>query len=122
MEDQARLFADLPEPAEVKYLTDVINERAHPKATQGEPLEQAWLDGDLARLGPALVGQMKQQNPALYQALLKRRNEAWSDAISRELAVGPKVELVNVGALHLVGDDSLPALLKARGYTVERVQ
>jgi hypothetical protein len=122
MEDQARLFADLPEPAEVKYLTDVINEGAHPKAQQGEPLEQAWLDGDLARLGPALVGQMKQENPTLYQALLKRRNEAWSDAIARELAVGPKVELVNVGALHLVGDDSLPALLKARGYDVQRVQ
>jgi uncharacterized protein len=121
LEDQARLFADLPETAEVKYLTDVINERAHPK-DRDEPLEQAWLDGDLARLGPALVDGMRKANPALYQALLKRRNEAWSDAIARELAVGPKVELVNVGALHLVGDDSLPALLKARGYTVERVQ
>lgn len=121
LEDQARLFADLPETAEVKYLTDVIDERAHPKG-RSEPLEQAWLDGDLARLGPGLVGQMKAENPALYQALLKRRNEAWSDAIARELAAGPKVELVNVGALHLVGDDSLPALLKARGYVVERVQ
>jgi uncharacterized protein YbaP (TraB family) len=120
LEDQARLFADLPEPAEVKYLADVLKERTRP--THGEPLEQAWLDGDLARLGPALVGEMKKENPALYQALLKRRNEAWSETIARELALGPKVELVNVGALHLMGDDGLPALLKARGYTVERVQ
>jgi hypothetical protein len=120
LEDQARLFADLPEPAEVKYLADVLKERTHP--TRGEPLEQAWLDGDLARLGPALVGEMKKENPALYQALLKRRNEAWSDAIARELAIGPRVELVNVGALHMMGDDGLPALLTARGYTVERVQ
>jgi len=124
LEDQAHLFADLPEPAEVQYLSDVIKERAQPRRrlTRPEPLEQAWLDGDLARLGPALVGEMKTNNPALYQALLKGRNERWAEQLARELALGPKVELVNVGALHMVGDDGLPALLKARGYTVERLQ
>lgn len=125
LEDQARLFADLPEPAEVQYLTDVIKERSQPPRrglVRQEPMEQAWMDGDLAKLGSAMVGQMKAQNPALYQALLKRRNELWAERLVKELAVGPKVELVNVGALHMLGDDGLPALLKARGYTVERVQ
>jgi uncharacterized protein YbaP (TraB family) len=125
LEDQARLFADLPEPSEVRYLADVIRERsrpAHRSLARQEPMEQAWLDGDLARLGPGLAGEMKANNPALYQALLKRRNERWAETLERELAVGPKIELVNVGALHLVGDDGLPALMKARGYSVERIQ
>jgi len=41
--------------------------------------------------------------------------------LAKELA-GQETELVNVGALHMVGDDGLPALLKAKGLTDERVQ
>jgi uncharacterized protein YbaP (TraB family) len=124
LQDQALIFANLPEASELRYLADVIRQRSGAGAggKRPEPLQQAWLDGDLARLGPALVGEMKARNPALYDALLKRRNEAWADRIARELAIGDAVELVNVGALHMVGDDGLPALLAARGFQVERVQ
>ena len=84
-------------------------------------LEGQWLAGDLARLGPGLVGEMARDNPGLYDALLKRRNLAWADRLSTEMA-GAHVELVNVGALHMVGPDGLPALLAARGFKVERIQ
>jgi uncharacterized protein YbaP (TraB family) len=77
--------------------------------------------GDLARLGPELVGEMRAESPAFYEAVLRRRNLAWADALTQEMA-GGGVELVNVGALHMVGADGLPALMKARGFTVERVQ
>jgi uncharacterized protein len=132
LEDQARMFASLPEPAEVKYLADVIHER-HP-ARRGRlnlrlsltpsaaSLERAWLAGDLARLGPGLVGEMAHDNPALYDVLLKRRNLAWADKLTAEMAQTPGVELVNVGALHMVGPDGLPALLAAHGFKVERIQ
>jgi uncharacterized protein YbaP (TraB family) len=127
LEDQARMFASLPEPAEVQYLTDVIHERrAPPRRLTLNPgastLEHEWLAGDLARLGPGLVGELAHQNPGLYEALLKRRNLAWADKLAAELAQGSGVELVNVGALHMVGPDGLPALLAARGFKVERVQ
>lgn len=126
LEDQARMFAGLPEPAEVRYLADVIHERAAtsraaPPAVEPVNLEAAWLSGDLARLGPGLVGGLKADNPAFYDALLKRRNLAWAETLAETLQ-GSGVDLVNVGALHLIGEDGLPALLAGRGFAVERIQ
>jgi len=67
------------------------------------------------------VGELAHDNPSLYDVLLKRRNLAWADKLAAEMT-GSGVELVNVGALHMVGPDGLPALLAARGFKVERVQ
>ena len=132
LEDQARMFASLPEPAELQYLTAVIHERRPAGARRlrlglnlspsPASLEQAWLAGDLARLGPTLVTELAHDNPALYDVLLKRRNRAWADKLSAEMGHASGVELVNVGALHMVGKDGLPALLAERGFKVERVQ
>ena len=125
LEDQARLFAGLSEPVELRYLSEVIRERGAPRRLTLHPgegsLEQAWLAGDMGRLGPRLIGDMRAENPDFYEALLTRRNLAWADTLTREMA-GGGVELVNVGALHMVGADGLPALMAARGFTVERVQ
>lgn len=125
LEDQARLFAELPERAELRYLSDVIRERKGARriffGRRPPTLQEAWLAGDLERLGPQLVGKLREDNPALYDALLKRRNFAWTDTLATEMA-GSGVELVNVGALHMVGPHGLPALLRARGFHVERVQ
>ena len=124
LEQQAHIFADLPEESEVRYLTSILDERSHPRVSLAptESLQQAWLDADLAKLGPALVDEMRRKNPPLYEALLKRRNLAWAAELTNELQTGSGVELVNVGALHMVGDEGLPALLKARGFDVQRVQ
>src|SRR5262249_21626061 len=71
LEDQARMFAGLPEPAEVAYLADVIHERARPpRRVSLQPsaggLQAQWLAGDLAQLGPALVRDLGHDNPSLY--------------------------------------------------------
>lgn len=121
LEDQARMFAGLPEPVEVQYLNGVVRDRRRPArvAEGGVPLETAWLAGDLDRLG--LVEALASDNPAFHDMLITRRNTAWAEALAREMA-GAGVQLVNVGALHLIGEAGLPALMKARGYTVERIQ
>ena len=123
LEDQARMFASLPRGSEVHYLANVIHERSRgprPRlASQPASLEATWLAG---RLGSAEVAAMKADNIAFYEALLKDRNLTWADTLAAEMARSSGVELVNVGALHMLGEDGLPALLKARGFRVERVQ
>jgi uncharacterized protein YbaP (TraB family) len=120
LEQQIQLFAALPEEVEVQYLDDVASETLTPPRN-GVALQKAWLRGDMAKLGPLVVDVMKRDRPALYDALLKRRNEAWAQALTAEMDK-PGVELVAVGALHMAGDDGLPALMAARGFQVRRVQ
>lgn len=121
MEDQVRMFAGLAPEVELQYLTDVIAERRGSRPARKGSHAQAWLRGDGARLGEAVVADLRVQSPAFYDALLKRRNQAWAEALAAQMA-GDGVQLVNVGALHLLGDDGLPALMKARGFEVERIQ
>ncbi|HEX6866697.1 MAG TPA: TraB/GumN family protein [Caulobacteraceae bacterium] len=118
LEDQIRGFAELPEEAEVAYLVEVIDDQTRPPA---RGLGQAWAEGDLDGLGEEMVEDMRRTNPGLYDMLLRRRNEAWARELTVEMR-GNGVELVNVGALHMIGPDGLPALMRARGYRVERVQ
>ena len=58
--------------------------------------------------------------PGLYDTLVLTRNRSWVPALERMLADGQR-HLVVVGALHLVGDDSVIELSRARGHAVERV-
>ncbi len=120
-EQQLRIFADLPEQAELAYLDDVAREQVTPPR-DGVVLERAWLKGDVKRLDSHLVAPMKADRPALYEALLHRRNLAWADRLDAEMRQEKGTELVVVGALHMAGEEGLPALMKARGYTVRRVQ
>jgi uncharacterized protein YbaP (TraB family) len=120
IEDQMRFLAELPQEVEVEYLEDVIDGQVKP-ASDSRTLQQAWEEGNLDLMAKWLVDDMRRNRPRLYDVMLKSRNEAWARALTVEMR-GNGVELVNVGALHMIGKDGLPALLKARGFEVERVQ
>lgn len=79
----------------------------------------AWTRGDVDALNATVV-QPIAKYPEAYSALLVERNTRWVETLTAELA-GSGVDFVAVGAGHLVGADSVVALLQARGFVVERV-
>jgi uncharacterized protein YbaP (TraB family) len=120
LEQQIRFFADLPPQVEAAFLDQTIDEQSTADA-EAKGMEAAWMSGELNQLGLLMVGEMKTKYPELYDALIRRRNRAFAEALAGEMT-GSNVEMVNVGALHMVGEDGLPALLAARGFKVTRLQ
>lgn len=79
---------------------------------------EAWRTGDTVQLEKLSIADLK-RFPSAYEALLVRRNRNWVPQIEAFLKSGQNYFVV-VGAAHLVGDDSVVAMLRKRGYTVER--
>ena len=81
-------------------------------------LKAAWRTGDTQALEALGLVPMQQDFPALYKSLVLNRNLAWLPKIEAMLAT-PEVELILVGALHLVGEDGLLEQLSRRGYNIQ---
>ena len=81
-------------------------------------LKSAWRSGDEEAMKNIILQEMVDDYPQLYQSLLVSRNNNWFPAIEAFLD-NDDVELLLVGALHLVGDDGLLQLLRNQGYEVE---
>lgn len=89
--------------------------------TSVAPLVTAWRAGDLAALERMTTAETRTRAPSAYRTLLVDRNRDWIPSIERWL--GKKHDyFVAVGAAHLVGPDSVIAMLQAKGYKVERIQ
>lgn len=86
-----------------------------------ESIKAAWRSGDLDALDQTTLKPLKEEFPDLYRVLLVSRNETWLPMIEEMLYSDP-IELVLVGALHLVGDQGLLQQLTDRGYSVSRLQ
>lgn len=83
-------------------------------------LLDAWRDGNLDELAAELTADFDEL-PELQTALVSSRNRRWAAKLEA-LLEGSGRYLVVVGALHLVGEDSVIELLSARGFDVVRVR
>lgn len=81
-----------------------------------DQLVRAWRHGDIEHLEAEMLGDM-QEYPELYRAVVAERNRNWIAAIEG-FAREEDDYLVVVGALHLIGEDGVPALLEERGFDV----
>jgi len=118
IEKQVGIFAALPPRDQRALLAQTLEELDTADATMSE-LTTAWRDGHLETMTEKLLADFD-DFPQLYPALVTERNAAWTDEIERRLKDGRRY-LVVVGALHLVGKDSVIERLGARGHRVVRV-
>jgi uncharacterized protein YbaP (TraB family) len=114
-DQQLQIFSSLSEESEVALLVQTLDEIAAGKSDLDGMID-AWMAGDLAVLEAKSV-ELKSKAPELYDAIFVRRNLDWCDQIAGILK-GAGISFVAVGAGHLVGDRSVPAILAERGFTV----
>lgn len=118
-EQQIRFFADLPPAVELEFLLSSLDDTQDAAALL-DGLITAWSAGDVETIGRLMNGELAAKYPALYQALLVRRNQAWAGQIDT-LLKGKGVTVIAVGAAHLAGPDSVQVQLARRGLTAERL-
>ena len=105
------LDADLQELSLKAMLADIDSQ-----ALNIETLAAAWRTGDTATMEKLMTDGFDEA-PAIAERLLYERNRNWIAPIERCLAEDARCFIV-VGAAHLVGSESVVALLRARGHTV----
>lgn len=115
--EQFETLSGMSEEVQLEVLRETIIEYDEAKQDLVVQLE-SWIEGDLSVL-EAETGEIAQEMEAFYEVLFVERNEGFVDGIEAILA-GEGTALVAVGLGHYVGPDSIPSLLEARGYTVER--
>ena len=83
-------------------------------------IKRAWRKGDIRTLKETTLLPFKQDFPDVYESLLVGRNKAWLPHIEAMLQT-KEIELILVGALHLIGEDGVLNQLAKRGYKIQQL-
>ena len=118
LEEQLGLFDGMSREEQARMLLNTLDDIRDLESGL-DTLVDAWVRGDTAMLNKELK-QGFDGLPGMYQALVVDRNNSWLEKITA-LDADRGNHLVIVGALHLVGEDSVIALLEARGYSLRRL-
>jgi uncharacterized protein YbaP (TraB family) len=117
LQEQLGFLANLPPKQEKELVTYMLEDSEH-VADEVDALIGAWRNGDAAGLEKLLTKDLA-DHPDLIQPLTTDRNRRWVPKIEG-LLNDSNDYLVVVGALHLVGKDSVIDLLQRAGHKVEQ--
>lgn len=116
---QVRLIAGMSEEAQVAYLNHHVRNADRIVANLDETVA-AWLKGDAAEVGRLNRANTRDVHEDVHRAALIVRNADWTDQIEMMMQ-GSGTAFVAVGAAHLMDQDSIIDMLRAKGFTVERL-
>ena len=116
--EQFAMLASMPLPTQKRFLQMTLDESTELDQELADMLA-AWRTGNTAALA-AMLEQESQTFPDLYRRLTIERNRAWVQQIDQMLESRDDY-LVVVGALHLVGPESVVDLLRRRGHRVTQL-
>lgn len=113
---QIGFLSGLPLRVQREMLESMVEASANGDSDPTGPTDESWLLGDVETIG----AEMREMPPELYDALLTRRNAAWTGWLIDRLD-RPGTVLFAVGAGHLAGADSVQTMLARQGYEVRRL-
>jgi len=116
-EQQFAVLSSLPLPEQKRFLLMSLEEAGR-MDEELESMLTAWRTGDTDKLETLLTAEFD-KFPELYKPLTEDRNRAWMGKLV-DLVDEDDDYLVVVGALHLVGHNSVVDLLRERGYEVRQ--
>lgn len=118
MEEQLDVFDNLDRDAQAEMLRSTL-EQLDDTTAELDRATELWESGDAEGLAEMFIASMGDQ-PEVLEALLYQRNRNWIAGIEELIDEGGTA-MVIVGVGHLVGDDSLIDLLRARDYQVTQL-
>lgn len=114
---QLAALDSLPMPVQIDMLKAVLGDIDTQVAAVADII-RAWRTGDVRALERLLLDEFR-ESPDVYQRILVDRNRAWVPQVAA-CATEPAPCLVVVGGAHLVGADSVVAMLRQAGFSVEQ--
>lgn len=113
---QLGVFAELTREQEVEFLAASLRQIRETPQMLNQMLA-AYRKGDLEGMEKTLNAAMDEV-PSVRKRLMRDRHEAWLPQIRKMAAEGGNT-FICVGAAHLVGPDSVIAMLRASGVSIE---